>query len=69
MASEVSIMKRCTHSNIVQLLEEFETKDSIYLVMELVKVSDGRRNGNSDYENTNNNNNTPNKATFIVQFK
>jgi len=38
--SEVSIMKRCTHSNIVQLLEEFETKDSIYLVMELVKDGD-----------------------------
>merc|ERR1719383_1434693 len=38
--SEVSIMKRCSHPNIVQLFEEYETNDSIYLVMELVKDGD-----------------------------
>jgi len=38
--SEVTIMKRCTHPNIVQLFEEYETHDSIYLVMELVKDGD-----------------------------
>lgn len=38
--SEVAIMKRCSHPNVVQLLEEFETKENIYLVMELVKDGD-----------------------------
>jgi len=38
--SEVAIMKRCCHSNIIRLVEEFETKDNIYLVMELVKGGD-----------------------------
>jgi doublecortin-like kinase 3 len=37
--NEIEIMKRCTHPNIVRLKEEFETKEEIYLIMELVKVS------------------------------
>lgn len=36
--NEIAIMKLCDHPNIVKLFEEFETKDEIYLVMELVKV-------------------------------
>ena len=36
--NEIEIMKLCQHPNIVKLIEEFETKDEIYLIMELVKV-------------------------------
>ena len=36
--NEIDIMKDCNHPNIVKLYEEYETKDKIYLVMELVKV-------------------------------
>ena len=36
---EIDIMKLCNHPNICKLIEEFETKDEIYLIMELVKVS------------------------------
>ncbi len=36
--NEIAIMKMCQHPNIVKLYEEFETKNEIYLVMELVKV-------------------------------
>jgi serine/threonine protein kinase len=32
-------MKSCSHPNIVKLYEEFETKDEVYLVTDLVKVS------------------------------
>ena len=32
-------MKSCNHLNIVKLYEEFETKDEVYLVTDLVKVS------------------------------
>ncbi|XP_064644818.1 serine/threonine-protein kinase DCLK3-like isoform X3 [Lineus longissimus] len=38
--NEIAIMKRCTHPNIVKLKEEFETKEEIYLIMELVKGGD-----------------------------
>ena len=37
--NEIAIMKACNHSSIVKLMEEFETKAEIYLIMELVKVS------------------------------
>ena len=37
--NEIDIMKDCNHPNIVKLYEEYETRDKIYLVMELVKVS------------------------------
>ena len=37
--NEIAIMKACSHSNIVRLYEEYETRNEIYLIMELVKVS------------------------------
>ena len=37
--NEIAIMKQCDHVNIVRLYEEYETKNEIYLIMELVKVS------------------------------
>ena len=42
--NEIEIMKLCNHTNICKLIEEFETKDEIYLIMELVKVN-SRING------------------------
>ena len=36
--NEINIMKDCQHPNIVKLIEEYETTDEIYLIMELVKV-------------------------------
>lgn len=38
--NEIYIMKSCTHPNIVKLHEEFETKDEVYLVTDLVKGGD-----------------------------
>uniref|UniRef100_A0A1I8FY28 non-specific serine/threonine protein kinase n=1 Tax=Macrostomum lignano TaxID=282301 RepID=A0A1I8FY28_9PLAT len=38
--NEVRIMKMCQHHNIVRLVEEYETRTEIYLVMELVKGGD-----------------------------
>ncbi|XP_076437219.1 serine/threonine-protein kinase DCLK3-like [Babylonia areolata] len=38
--NEIEIMKDCSHPNIVKLYEEYETRDKIYLVMELVKGGD-----------------------------
>ena len=38
--NEVSILRRVKHVNIIALIEEFETNDELYLVMELVKVSE-----------------------------
>lgn len=36
--SEVSILRRVKHPNIVLLIEEMDTQSELYLVMELVKV-------------------------------
>lgn len=36
--SEVSILRRVKHPNIVLLIEEMDTLTELYLVMELVKV-------------------------------
>lgn len=36
--SEVSILRRVKHPNIVLLIEEMDTYSDLYLVMELVKV-------------------------------
>lgn len=36
--SEVSILRRVKHPNIVLLIEEMDTQNELYLVMELVKV-------------------------------
>lgn len=36
--NEIEIMRICDQPNIVKLVDEFETKDEIYLIMELVKV-------------------------------
>lgn len=38
--SEVSILRRVHHSNIIQLISEFDTHSELYLVMELVKGGD-----------------------------
>lgn len=37
--NEIAIMKACNQGNLVQLYDEFETRENIYLVMEYVKVS------------------------------
>ena len=37
---ELDILRRIKHPNIVQLLEDFETNNELYLVMELVKGGD-----------------------------
>jgi serine/threonine protein kinase len=37
--NEIFIMKSCNHPNIVKLHEEFETKNEVYLVTDLVKVN------------------------------
>ena len=36
--SEVSILRRVKHPNIVLLIEEMDTQSELYMVMELVKV-------------------------------
>ena len=38
--NEILILRKISHPNIVKLLEEFETPKEIYLVMELVPVSE-----------------------------
>jgi len=38
LENEIAIMKQCNHVNIVRLYEEYETKNEIYLIMELVRV-------------------------------
>ena len=38
--NEVAIMRLCRHPNIVKLIEEFETIEHIYLVLELVRGGD-----------------------------
>jgi serine/threonine protein kinase len=37
--SEVSILRRVHHPNVVQLVAEYDTHSELYLVMELIKVS------------------------------
>ena len=38
--NEVAIMRLCRHPNIVKLVEEFETIENIYLILELVRGGD-----------------------------
>lgn len=38
----MAILRRVNHPNIILLVEEFDTKDSLYLVMEYVKVKSRR---------------------------
>ena len=38
--TEASILRRCRHRNIVRLIEDYETRSEIYLIMELVQVSE-----------------------------
>lgn len=38
--NEIEVMKLCDHQNICKLIEEYETQNEIYLIMELVKVAD-----------------------------
>jgi hypothetical protein len=40
LENEIYIMKSCRHANIVNLYEEYETKDEIYLVTDLIKGGD-----------------------------
>lgn len=37
--NEVAILRRAKHPNIIQLVEEFDSPDELYLIMELVNVS------------------------------
>jgi len=37
--NEVSILRSLRHANIIQLIEDYDTNDSLYMVMELVTVS------------------------------
>ena len=36
--NEVSILRKVDHPNIILLVEEVDTRDELYLVMEYVKV-------------------------------
>ena len=36
--SELNILRRIKHPNIVQLIEDYETPHELYLVMELIRV-------------------------------
>lgn len=36
--SEVAVLRRVKHPNIIMLMEEVDTPSELYLVMELVKV-------------------------------
>ncbi len=38
--NEIAIMRLCRHPNIIRLVEEFETLENIYLVLELVRGGD-----------------------------
>ena len=37
--NEVSILRNLHHANIIQLIEDYDTSDSLFMVMELVMVS------------------------------
>ena len=39
IVNEVSILRRIKHPNVIRLIQEFDTAKHIYLVMELVNVS------------------------------
>jgi serine/threonine protein kinase len=34
---EVSVMKRCSHPNVIKFIESFRTLDNLYIIMELSK--------------------------------
>ena len=38
IASEVAILRKVKHTNIIQLIDDFDYANELYLVMELVKV-------------------------------
>ena len=38
--NEIAIMRLCRHPNIIKLVEEFETLENIYLILELVRGGD-----------------------------
>jgi len=38
IVNEVSVLRRLRHGNIVQLIEDYDTPDRLYMVMELVTV-------------------------------
>ncbi|XP_036355544.1 serine/threonine-protein kinase DCLK1-like, partial [Octopus sinensis] len=38
--NEVSILRKAKHPNIIRLIEEFDSPDQLFLVMELVKGGD-----------------------------
>ena len=57
--NEVSIFRKVKHSNIIQLMEEYDTPNEQYLIMELVTVSTGTRvNGKEIFYIT----------IFLIQF-
>jgi serine/threonine protein kinase len=40
LRKEVEIMKMCQHKNIIKLFDVFESKDTMYIVMELLPGRD-----------------------------
>ena len=36
--SEVAILRKVRHSNIIRLISEYDSPNELYLVMELIKV-------------------------------
>jgi len=38
--NEIAIMRLCRHPNIIKLVEEFETIENIYLILELIRGGD-----------------------------
>jgi serine/threonine protein kinase len=37
--NEVGILRRLRHPNVIQLIEDFDTPNHLYMIMELVTVS------------------------------
>jgi len=37
--NELKILRKVKHPNIIKLVEEYRSKDSVYLIMEFLKVS------------------------------
>lgn len=38
--NELDILRKCKHPNIVKLIEEYKTKEHVYLIMEFLKAGD-----------------------------
>ncbi len=40
--NELKILRKVKHPNIIKLVEEYRSKDSVFLIMEFLKVSNNR---------------------------